>query len=146
MSLLFQPEPTERLKARFQQCLNPVYTVDMIRQPGHQKPNEQRQHIFDFEDGTRMCISHEQLGQRLYLHVTCSMDHRCHIRSNNFPNVCYVKLCELSGRSLKIFQTDPDNLSVHLLCEPITDAITAITDAHKSQPAGEEVRPDRRPA
>jgi hypothetical protein len=122
MSLIFLPEPLDRLKVRFQQSLNPIYTPDLIR-AGHQKPNEQRKHVFDFEDGTRLCLSHEQLGQRLYLHCTGSMDRRCQIRTTNFANVCYVKLCELSGKTLKILQTDSDNLSVHLLCEPIAESI-----------------------
>jgi hypothetical protein len=122
MNLLFQPEPVETLKQRFNQALTTVYTLDIIRS-GHKKANEQRKHLFDFEDGTRLCISHEQLGQRLYLHVTCSMDRRSTIRSGNFANVSYVKLCELSGRTLKIFQTDQDALAVHLLCEPIPEVI-----------------------
>lgn len=39
MSILFQPEPTEQLKARFQQALNPVYTIERLRQQT-QPPNE----------------------------------------------------------------------------------------------------------
>jgi hypothetical protein len=136
--LTFQPEPTEQLKTRFQACLSPVYTPEMIR-AGHQKANEQRKHVFDFEDGTRLCVSHEQLGQRLYLHCTGSMDRRCQIRSQNFANVCFVKLCELSGKRLGVFQSDSDNLSIHLLCEPITEAIA-------QEPAGEKVQPGRDPA
>jgi hypothetical protein len=120
--LIFQPEPTEQLKLRFKASLNPVYTPEMIR-GGQQKANEQRKHIFDFEDGTRLCVSHEQLGQRLYLHCTGSMDRRCQIRTSNFANVCFVKLCELAGAPIQVFQSDTDNLSIHLLCEPIRDAI-----------------------
>jgi hypothetical protein len=120
--LIFQPEPTEQLKLRFKASLNPVYTPEMIR-GGKQKANEQRKHLFDFEDGTRLCVSHEQLGQRLYLHCTGSMDRRCQIRTGNFANVCYVKLCELAGATMQVFQSDTDNLSIHLLCEPIRDAI-----------------------
>lgn len=123
MGLLFQPEPVQQLRARFLQALSPVYTLDLIR-TGHPKANEQRKHVFDFEDGTRLCISHEQLGQRLYMHVTCSMDKRCQIRSTNFSNVCFVKLCELAGRNLQVFQTDHGDLSIHLLCEPIREGIT----------------------
>lgn len=122
MSLIFQPEPLEQLKARFSASLNPIYTPDMIR-AGRQKANEQRKHLFDFEDGTRLCVSHEQLGQRLYLHCTGSMDRRCQIKSVNFANVCYVKLCEIAGRNLSVFQTDADQLSIHLLCEPIKTTI-----------------------
>lgn len=96
--------------------------MELIR-AGHPKANEQRRHVFDYEDGTRLCVSHEQLGQRLYLHVTCSMDRRCQVTTTNFPNVCYVKLCELSGKTLKILQVDTDNLAVHLLCEPIAESI-----------------------
>lgn len=123
-NLLFQPEPVERLRARFLACLNPVYTLDLVR-AGYPKANEHRKHLFDYEDGTRLCITHEQLGQRLYLHVTGSMDRRCQIKSDNFANVCFVKLCELSGKTLPVYQTDTDNLSIHLLCEPIREAISA---------------------
>jgi hypothetical protein len=138
MSLIFQPEPTTQLKARFAASLNPVYTPEMIR-AGVQKANEQRKHLFDFEDGTRLCISHEQLGQRLYLHATGSMDRRCQIRTTNFANVCFVKLCELAGTSVQVFQTDNDQLSIHLLCEPIREAIGQNA---QSQPAGKEVQVD----
>jgi hypothetical protein len=133
MNLLFQPEPIERLKSRFTQALTPVYTPELMRTT-HPKAIEQRKHLFDFEDGTRLCISHEQLGQRLYLHITCSMDRRCLIRTANFPNVCYVKLCELTGKTLKILQTDSDDLSVHILCEPIPEAIPAIEGTGQHAP------------
>lgn len=132
--LIFQPEPVASLQARFKASLNPVYTPEMIR-TGQQKANEQRKHLFDFEDGTRLCISHEQLGQRLYLHCTGSMDRRCQIRTTNFANVCYVKLCELAGATISVFQTDNDQLSIHLLCEPIRDAI----DQAPGQPAASPV-------
>jgi hypothetical protein len=132
MSLLFQPEPLEQLQRRFSQALTPVYTPEMIREGGLPAANEQRKHLFDFEDGTRLCITHEQLGQRLYLHVTCSMDRRCQIRSTNFANVCYVKVCSLTGKTLKILQSDSDNLSYHLLCEPIIESIPASAGQHAS--------------
>jgi hypothetical protein len=119
--------------------LTPVYTPDLIKS-NHPKANEQRKHLFDFEDGTRLCITHEQLGQRLYLHVTCSMDRRCQIRTSNFSNVCFVKLCELTGKRLHVFQTDNDNLSVHLLCEPITEALGEVA---QPEPAGKEIQSGR---
>jgi hypothetical protein len=136
--MLFQPEPIEQLQRRLTQALSPVYTVDLIR-AGHQKANEQRKHLFDYEDGTRLCISHEQLGQRLYLHATCSMDRRCLIRSTNFANVCFVKLCELTGKHLQVFQTDRDELSIHLLCEPIQKASGEVTQPEVTR---KEVRTD----
>lgn len=58
------------------------------------------------------------------------MDRRCLIRADNFPNVCYTKLCELSGRTLRVIQSDTDNLSHHFLCEPIAEAL---------EPAGKEI-------
>jgi hypothetical protein len=142
MSLLFQPETAAQLKRRFIAALTPVYTPELIRS-NHPKPNEQRQHLFDFEDGTRLCITHEQLGQRLYLHVTGSMDRRCQIRSTNFANVCFVKLCELSGRSLRVFQTDTESLSIHLLCEPITEALVAAVSEGAGQHATSPLSPQR---
>lgn len=138
MSLIFQPEPLAQLQRRFKEALTPVYTPELVRD-GRPPANEQRKHLFDYEDGTRMCITHEQLGQRLYLHVTCSMDRRCQIRTTNFANVCFVKLCELCGKRLHVFQTDADNLSIHLLCEPITEATSP-------EPTGQEVQPGSRPA
>lgn len=139
MSLIFQPEPSTSLQRRFIQALTPIYTPELVKS-NHPKANEQRKHLFDFEDGTRLCVTHEQLGQRLYLHVTCSMDRRCQIRTSNFANVCFVKLCELTGKRLHVFQTNSDHLSVHLLCEPI---IEALGESAQSEPPGKEVRPDR---
>jgi hypothetical protein len=142
MSLIFQPEPLAQLQRRFNEALTPVYTPELVK-GNHTPANEQRKHIFDYEDGTRMCITHERLGQRLYLHVTCSMDRRCQIRTTNFANVCFVKLCELTGRRLHVFQTDSDNLSIHLLCEPIQEASGEVA---QSKPASEEVQPGSSPS
>jgi hypothetical protein len=142
MSLIFQPEPLAQLQRRFNEALTPVYTPELVK-ASKTPANEQRKHLFDYEDGTRLCITHERLGQRLYLHVTCSMDRRCQIRTTNFANVCFVKLCELTGKRLHVFQTDSDNLSIHLLCEPI---IEATGDNAQPESPSQEVQPDRHSA
>lgn len=119
--LLFQPETIEALIARFPKALTPVYTVEGMKR-GDPFAADQRKHVFDFDDGTRLIVSHEKLGQRLYLHCTASMDRRCHVRSDNFENVCYRKLCALAGKTLQVQQTDLEAAAVHILLEPIADA------------------------
>jgi hypothetical protein len=118
--LLFQPENVDALKARFEKALTPIYTMDGLRK-GVPRPYEQRKHVFDYDDGTRLVVSHEMLGKRVYLHCTGSMDRRCQIRSENFDNVCYTKICALAGRTLKVQQTDNEEHAVHLLLEPLIE-------------------------
>lgn len=120
MNLLFQPEPTALLRQRFERALRPVYTTTEIAR-GAVKAADQRQHVFDFEDGTRAVISHEKLGERLYLHCTFSMDRRCQIMIRNFPGVCVVKAKELAGLNLTLTQSDSTNTCLHLLFEPIIE-------------------------
>lgn len=117
----FQPESEDKLKVKFPMAIEHVYTVQGMR-AGEQRAGEQRKHIFDYEDGTRLVISHERLGDRLYLHCTGSMDRRSQIKAGNFKDVCYVKVCALAGRKLNVLQVDTENVAVHLLLEPLTDA------------------------
>lgn len=114
----FQPEAEENLKVRFPKALEHVYTVDGMKK-GEPYAADQRKHVFDFDDGTRLVISHEKLGNRLYLHCTGSMDRRSLIRADAFDSVCYTKICALAGKKLKVLQTDREDRAIHLLLEPM---------------------------
>jgi hypothetical protein len=116
--LLFQPESLEVLKARFPKALEHTYTVEGMKN-GEPCAADQRKHVFDFDDGTRLVVSHERLGTRLYLHCTGSMDRRSQICAESFDSVCYTKVCTLAGKTLKVLQTDREDRAIHLLLEPL---------------------------
>jgi hypothetical protein len=83
------------------------------------RPGDQRQHVFDFEDGVRMILNHEKYGDTLYLHASFSMDRRCQIKTDNFANVCYTKICSVIGAKLEVIRTETSALSEHFLFRPL---------------------------
>lgn len=69
----FEPEKLEVLRARLPQALSVVYDYEII-ELGGQRPGEQRQHVFDFEDGIRCILSIDE-GQQTprHLHLSYSL-------------------------------------------------------------------------
>lgn len=114
----FQPEPFDALKARFPDALEKIYTVEGLKK-GEPLAADQRKHVFDFEDGTRIVISHERLGTRLYLHCTGSMNRQSKVGIEAFDSVCYQKVCMMAEKKLKVLQTDREDRAIHLLLEPL---------------------------
>lgn len=71
--LPFEPEKLESMRARLPQALSVVYNYEII-ESGGQRPGEQRQHVFDFEDGIRCILSVDE-GQQTprHLHMSFSL-------------------------------------------------------------------------
>lgn len=77
-----EPEPLERLQARFAKALEPVYDVCLIAQGWQTRPGAYRRHLFDFEDGLRLLVSRERLPlmgpdgrtAAVHLHVSASFE------------------------------------------------------------------------
>ena len=93
--LPYQPEPLEKLQARFADALTPIYTVqqlmqDMKRDP-LARPGMRHKHVFDFEDGLRLIASVERddrvsaLLTAPYLHVSFSTHSQ-----KNWPSAAHV--------------------------------------------------------
>lgn len=62
MPLLFQPEPIDKLKSRYARAIakawpDPTYIEDAESYFENTRPGIMREHVFDFEDGTRLVIS-----------------------------------------------------------------------------------------
>ena len=79
--LPFQPEPLERLQARFSAAIATEWDADdltrkRLANPDHpDRPGQCRTHVFDTEDGYRLIISRERSqSEGLYLHVSASCE------------------------------------------------------------------------
>lgn len=71
--LPFEPEKLEAIRARLPQALSVVYNYDIV-QSGGRAPGEQRQHVFDFEDGIRCILSIDEGEQTVrHLHLSFSL-------------------------------------------------------------------------
>lgn len=66
----YQPESLERLKSRFAAALSPDYCTDGFQAP----PGLLRQHVFDFDNGIRMIVSHDIENGRRTLHFSFSIN------------------------------------------------------------------------
>jgi hypothetical protein len=70
--LPFAPEPLDKLKARFTEALTPDYHENAV---GTQEiPGLLRKHVFDFENGIRMIVSHDVAHGHRALHFSFGLN------------------------------------------------------------------------
>lgn len=67
--LQFEPEPLDKLKARFTEALTPDYD-----QTAGTFPGLLRKHVFDFENGVRMIVSHDVADGHRALHFSFGLN------------------------------------------------------------------------
>ncbi len=80
MSLPFEPEPFDQLKARYAPAFEKLFDAAAVAAStlgvgpvgGHPRPGESRAHVFDFEDGFRMIASRETYNGVIYFHHSFS--------------------------------------------------------------------------
>lgn len=77
MAIPFQPEPVEKLKARYSEALKDTYIQLDVSRGLQSRPGEHRKHVFDFYDGIRLIVSKEKsplnAGGKILIHYSGSV-------------------------------------------------------------------------
>jgi hypothetical protein len=67
------PMSIEHNRERYSACLREIHDVEAIQYSGAKRPGEMPEHIFDFNDGTRLIVSRERFPDgKVWLHVSAS--------------------------------------------------------------------------
>lgn len=75
MTLPWQSEPLESLRARYPAALAEVCDVESALLGLVLRPGEQRRHVLDHPDGVRLIVSRDRLpGGRVWTHLSASLD------------------------------------------------------------------------
>jgi hypothetical protein len=70
MKLPFEPEPIDKLHARYNEAIKRNYNIKAVELGLSARPGDQRQHVFDCTDGLRLIISRDD-GQ---IHFSASVE------------------------------------------------------------------------
>ena len=76
--LEFKAEKVKQLKGRFKAGMERVWDPDTMKDDKADRPGLHRENVFDFEDGTRLIASKDQIDGKLFLHISGSYnDAKC---------------------------------------------------------------------
>lgn len=92
-----KPETMQQMKARFGRAIAETISVENA-------PSENRDHVFDFEDGMRMVVTVDCLSGSEFLHVSVSGndDYNASIQSEGIKGVMedmFLRLAAISGKA-----------------------------------------------
>jgi hypothetical protein len=78
----FKPESVGNLAFRYHRCLEKTYTINEILCGKIAPPSQNRNCVFDFENGLRLIISKEIFGSKTGLHISASMQEGSELYEN----------------------------------------------------------------
>lgn len=95
----FSPQPFQVLKERFYKCLIQSWNVENVSKNPNERPGNQQQYVFDFEDGIRLIVSRDHYKGKEVIHVSASVDHKLYdmARASTLLTDMYHKFMGLSG-------------------------------------------------
>lgn len=70
--LPIKPETMQQMKARFGKAIAEPVDAEAVIKGVTSAPSSNRDHVFDFEDGMRLCVSVDRVLDTEFLHVSAS--------------------------------------------------------------------------
>lgn len=96
----FNPQPTEKLKSRYQEAIKSSYDVSAVTHGQIERPGEKPQHVFDFENGIRLIISRDHYKGKEVIHISGSFDlgtYTGSLKQSVIEARMHLCYCEIAG-------------------------------------------------